>query len=217
MKMADTEDPRRGQTAGRRARKLPPQDSAISLAPGEKLTLDAVNTEEWKHQTRVLREARGNILSWCFAVEFALDRLISEIFFPNLETPGSPDYQNEDKQVLRDLFDELFLKGNRSNFASKIQLLKSLRTRLARLEEITNEDLISRLDSLRDVRNRFAHYPISFFPAQGESRQTFVAKLVCRDKDITLDQIFLQTVENNLRSVAEELQKAVTALRSLGT
>lgn len=59
MKMADTEDPRRGQTAGRRARKLPPQDSAISLAPGEKLTLDAVNTEEWKHQTRVLREARG--------------------------------------------------------------------------------------------------------------------------------------------------------------
>lgn len=192
---------------------MPPQDSLITLKPGQSLTLDASSDEEWKRKTRIFREIRGNILSSCFSVEFGLDRLISEIFFPGVDTPGAPAYQDEEKQGLRDLFDELFLKGNRSNFASKIHLLKSLRTKSARLDGLVDAGLIRRLDDLRDLRNRFAHYPVSFFPEQADGGQVLVARLVCRDKDLCLDNLFFDKFDSDLHSVEEDIQKVLTGLR----
>jgi len=195
-----------------RARKLPPWDSAITLKPGQQVVLDTTSGPDYDSKIRVFREIRGNILASFLSVEFALDRLISEVFYPGLETPGTRVFQDEQAQELRDLFDDLFLKGNRLNFASKIQLLKSLRTRSVRVGGLIDSDLIRGLDQLRDFRNRFAHYPISFFPEGGENGQVLVPKLVCRDKDLTLDKAFFEKVDGEFRYVQEGLQEALTAL-----
>ncbi len=152
-------------------------------------------------------------MAQCFSVEFELDRMLSEIFFPGTDTPGSHAFQDSRARELREVFDDLFLKGNRLNFASKIQVLKSLRKRLARLDGATEAELIGRLEKLRNLRNRFAHYPVSFFPEQIEGRQTLVAKLVCRDKDIALDQAFFDEADADFRFVQERLQEALAALR----
>jgi hypothetical protein len=196
-----------------RSRRLPPWDSAITLEPGQQVTLDTSSGPEFDSKIRVFREIRGNILASCFSVEFALDRLISEVFYPGVETPGTRVFQDTQARELRDLFDDLFLKGNRSNFASKIQLLRSLRARSLRINGLIDSDLIRGLDQLRDLRNRFAHYPISFFPERGENGQVLVPKLVCRDKDLPLDKAFFEKADGDFRFVQEGLQEALTALR----
>jgi hypothetical protein len=194
-------------------RKLPPRDSVITLAPGQGVTLNAKSDLEWKQKTRNLREIRGYILAECFSVEFQLDRLICEIFFPGLETVGATIHDDPQIRQRRDLFDEFFLKRARLNFAAKIELIKSLSSKKTDLARFIDANLIRKLGHLRDIRNKFAHYPISFFPETTEGQQTLVPKLVCRDDDLRLDEAFFSDLNKEFAAVAVALRSALSQLQ----
>lgn len=120
-------------------------------------------------------------------------------------------------RLRRDLFDELLLKGHRANFASKIGLLRSMCDKHPWLGQIASPEFLRRLDELRDLRNRFAHYPVSFFPEQTDGGQSLLAKLVCRDKDLVLDDAFLKDFDRRFGTLDLELQQAHDAVSKRAT
>lgn len=186
---------------------LPPRDSWITLAPGEAMTLDGPLQSKWQELTRRGREIRGNVLAHSFAVEFSLDNVIARVLFP--------EHRSSDPslRVRADLFDELILKGRGQNFASKTGLLRKLRVRVPKLAETIAEDVLTQLDVVRDVRNRFAHYPITFKPITADDGQLDLSMwLVCRDQEIELTPEFLATTGDTISAVQAALEAANTAL-----
>lgn len=64
--------------------KLPPRDSVIKFDPGAQLAFDARLQELWIQRGRELRKIRGDMLASSFQVEYVLDEIIAEFFFPGL-------------------------------------------------------------------------------------------------------------------------------------
>lgn len=179
---------------------LPPLDSQVRLAPGGSFTLDAETEKEWDSKATALRATRGAILSFSFEIEHSIDVVSSRFFF------SAEDKKSEELKLL---FDELFLKSQSANFARKIQIFKALSNQPV-LSSLVPPDLSRHLDQVRDLRNRFAHYPITFDPAPGESKEKLIAVLVCRDKEITLDDAFLKECHELFASVQGDLQKVLS-------
>jgi hypothetical protein len=179
---------------------LPLGDSWVRLDPGKTFALDAESGNEWKAKTTALRTTRGSVLTFAFEVEHSIDIVISRFFFPD-EDPKSEE--------LKPLFDELFLKAPSANFARKIQVFKDL-SKQPSLSSLVPPDLLKNFEQIKDLRNRFAHYPIFFDPSDGESTGRLVAKLVCRDKEITLDDAFFKKCGELFSPVEGDLQKILT-------
>jgi len=179
---------------------VPPRDSSIRLAPGEEFTLDSDGSHEWRAKTSSLRTARGTILALAFEVEHSIDVVINRFFFP------ADDKTSED---LKTLFVGLFLKSPSASFARKIQVFKAL-SQQPILSNLVRPDLLRNLERLRDIRNRFAHYPITFAPSSGQNKEKLVAILVCRDKEITLDEVFFKDNEKLFTSVQGELERVLS-------
>ena len=200
---------------------LPPRDSWISgIAPGEALHTDADLLQKLNEQTRKYRELRGNILAACFGVEYSLDLAIGELFFPGLDMPsqnanhsGVTIHENAKALNLKELFDEFFLKTASLSFKFKIDLLRRLAGRVRVLQALIPPDLLNHLDEVREVRNRFAHYPVIFERRGSVPNQDLLAKLVCRDKTLILDQAFSNATSELFRSVTIELEEVLLKLR----
>jgi hypothetical protein len=182
---------------------LPPSDSWITLAPGEQMTIDPTLQAKWHELTRRGREIRGNVLAHCFGVEFTLDSVISRTFFA--------EYKSSDPQasVRGDCFDECVLKGRNLNFAAKIDLLRKLRPRISELANALAEEILSTLNEVRDIRNRFAHYPITFRPAKGPTGELNLSMwLECRDRSIELTDGYLASAGQAIIATQSALESA---------
>ena len=179
---------------------LPPHDSWIRLAPGTSFQLDAESGNEWTTKATAFRTTRGTILTFAFEVEHALDVVINRFFFPN---------KDKKSEELKLLFDGLFLKSPSSNLARKIRVFKDL-SKHPDLSTLVPPDLLKNLEKMKDLRNRFAHYPVSFDPHSGESKERLIARLVCRDKEITLDEPFLKECGELFVSIDQDLQKVLS-------
>ena len=124
-------------TVSKKRTQLPPRDSWIELSPGESVLIDDEFQKKWRKETRDFREVRGNFLAGCFEIEYKLDLLLSEVHFPGLENPDAKPTDNvpltiESGKVLKNLFDELILKGGSSliSFGFKIDLFKKLSSQI---------------------------------------------------------------------------------------
>ena len=199
---------------------LPPRDSWIRLAPGKAIRIDESLSKIWNEKRREWREVRGNILAACFEVEYLLDQVLRVVFFPRLdEAPSEKDTRghhmeaNEDAQALERLFDELFLKSALISFRRKIDLLRDLSSRIPALQRLMPKDIVYKLDKIRDVRNRFAHYPVTFTPVGDPPIQELCASLVCGDKELTLDKNFFDEYNPLFSSILAEMEEMLKRLK----
>lgn len=199
-------------------KKISPRDSWLQLAPGASVHLDERLAQIWNKKTHEFREVRGNILSACFEIEYTLDQILAEVFFPGLdkapkenEQPSEP--ASEDALALKNLFDELFLKGNFVNFRTKIDLLRKLSSQIPTIKNLVPQDLVSRIDKVRDIRNRFAHYPVTFVPIGDIPNQDLAVHLDCRDETILLDQAFFSEYTDLFNSVGKDMSEIFKNLK----
>jgi hypothetical protein len=182
---------------------LPSRDSWIQLSPGASVHMDARLAEEWGMRKRQCREIRGNVLATCFEIEYILDQIIAETLIPT----------STDNTAGRDLLDELFLKGPATNFRAKIDVLRKLRGRVAHLQPLVPEDIFTRLTSVRELRNDFAHYPVTFEPTGAAPNQTLLPLLVSRRGQLVLDDAFLTQNGQLFGSTLSDLEAVLRALR----
>lgn len=198
---------------------VPPRDSWITgFAPDEALHIDADLLQQWNEHTRKHRELRGNILAACFGFEYSLDLALAEVFFPSLDMPSQSSKDSgiaihENAKELKGLFDEFFLKSGSLPFKFKIDLLRKLARRINLLQALIPPDLLNNLDAVRDLRNRFAHYPVTFERRGSAPNHDLHAKLVCRDKTLILDQAFSDATSELFSSVGRELAEVLPKLR----
>jgi len=82
------------------------------------------------------------------------------------------------------------------------------------LQALIPPDLLKNLDEVRDLRNRFAHYPLTFEPRGSVPNQELHAQLVCRDKTLVLDQAFSDATSALFHLVTKELEEMLPRLRS---
>ena len=181
-------------------KRLPPHDSWIALAPGEQLVIDAALQEKWQSKTVAMRTLRGHVLALCFEVEFSLDNVIAYTLFPKAEAPPS------DRR--REVFDELLLKGPSLRLQSKIELLRKMRARVDGLERVVSPELIKSLDEIRIIRNRFAHYPISFKQVPLLSGAIDIsATLECKDASVEITETYLRRFDELIEAAHQGLQE----------
>ncbi|MDP1589951.1 MAG: hypothetical protein Q8M07_19520 [Prosthecobacter sp.] len=166
--------------------------------------MDARLAEEWDKRTRECREIRGNVLATCFEIEYLLDQIIAEAIIPTATN-------NADGQSL---LDELFLKGPATNFRTKIEILRKLRSNVALLEPLIPEDTIANLTAIRELRNDFAHYPVTFEPTGDAPNQTLIPLLVSRRGRFVLDNVFLEKQGKIFASTHSTLEDTVRVLKS---
>jgi hypothetical protein len=176
---------------------LPPFDSQIRLGPGKNVSIDSELEKEWRGKADALRRIRGEILAFGFEVEHSIDTIISRFFFPGNDTKSEASKQS---------FDELFLKSPAANFARKIQIFKTL-WRDSSLAQQVPVDLLKELERVKDLRNRFAHYPITFDPTTELPYGRLIPRLVCRDKEITLDDPSLREFQELFAFVRSSLNE----------
>jgi hypothetical protein len=161
-------------------RKIPPHDSWISLAPGVGVTLNEQAMEEWHRKTAHLRTIRGTVLANAFEIEFSLDLVISGIFFPKSKATSVKDATLKiSGEESKTAFEEIYLRNTQASFSRKIETLRKMRRLLPELCPLVPEGLVANLDGVRDYRNRFAHYPVTFEPA-APGADTLTAKTCMR-------------------------------------
>jgi hypothetical protein len=204
----------------RKRNQLPPQDSAIMLGPGEAVHIDAEVQQSLDKLRRNFREVRGNVLAGCFEIEYQLDVVLCEVLFPGSDNPNLKGTDNvpmtvESAKTLRGLFDELILKGgglSMISFAFKIDLFNRLSVKIPAVHTCAPKGIGKQLDAVRKIRNRFAHYPITFKPVGNPPNQTFAPLLVCGDRMIELDTAFFVKYQKLFGSVIIGLQEILKAL-----
>jgi len=189
---------------------ISPKDGWISLKPGAEVQLDDRLVKDWHSQTRKLRETRGNILAYTIEIELCLDQILNLLFFPKRES------NEESSDEIKKLFDVFILKEK--PFSSKIQLFKNLCSEhplLNSAKDFNFKEILSDLDKIRDIRNRFAHNTVTFFPQGDIANQTLAAKLTCYDKDIDLDESYFKLSQVVFQKTMEFLDKLIKYLESI--
>jgi len=194
---------------------LPPKDSCVRLGPGAEVTLNVDVQNKWRDKTLRLRQVRGSILAAVFEIEYSLDRALREIFFPGCgkqsftdSTPASSTKLGVDIRQRCTLFDEVFLKSRSANLDRKINILNEIAREIKSFPAILPEGLIKTLREINQIRNKFAHYPISFDPVYVSGQQELQARLICKNEEIVLDDAYLSRVFSLL-------QEAITRLDQL--
>ena len=182
---------------------LPAFDSGITLEPGGQLFLDERLELEMQALSRRFREIRGVALAECFDIEYNLDRVICEHFFPEPQQELKEGEKPRATSPLRIEFDLLFLK-KQSTFNTKIELLAKIRPQDH--PEPPPADLIKRLRQVKEVRNNFAHYPVTFYPVGEPPNQILEPYLVTHAHNIKLDDQFILATGSLYQSVKQDLE-----------
>lgn len=176
------------------------------MEAGQSVLLDIQATKsESDRIARYGREVRGTLLSSAYEIEWILDQILLSVFFPGQE--NAPTEQ-------RTVFDDRLLKRGPLNLAYKIKLLSELRKVLPKLAELIPKGLVEDLQTIRNHRNDFAHYPVALYPDGPEPIVKLKAVLVGSENDTELNDesvnriydLFSRTttfLDNVLRSLNE--------------
>jgi len=138
--------------------------------------------EEWLANVQNFRRVRGNFLAACFDLEYTIDSIIAEAFFP---TPRSESGEN-----LKRLFDEMFLKTPTRSFGRKATLFEKLLKEVPTLQSLVPKESIQGLKEIVQMRNGFAHFPIVFKPIRTNNEQTIAPFLALKYPPLPLDESF---------------------------
>lgn len=194
-----------------RVRGMPPKDCWITLAGEGKLT-PAIQ-REWLAMAKEYRKVRGNFLVAGFEIEYTLDLILSEFLFPGTEKPASEGQtevnQINSSEILKDLFDQMFLKGGENLFGRKIAILRNISREVPFLEKLVKKTLIENLQKIMGVRNIFAHYPITFI----QRNEKLMPLLIHGEKPIDLDREFFNKYKNLFAIVTSDLENILKYLR----
>lgn len=199
---------------------LPPKDSWIRLGAGEAVTLTADVQKEWKTKTSGLRELRGWVLAAVFEVEYSLDRLLLEVFFPGHDKPSSDQSNTNPSQLGIDfkqrsaLFDDLLLKSRPLSLDRKIGILKEAANKVQSLSVMLPKDFIPCLQKLSQIRSKFAHYPVSFVPVNESGKQVLQGRLNWKNEEIILDEAYLLALGNQLSEAQAGIEQVIRSLTS---
>lgn len=183
-------------------RTIPPRDSWIQLAPGASVQIDERLGQQWSKLTVQCREIRGNVLAKCFEIEYLIDLVIAETLIP-------ASTNNQDGQQM---FKDLLLKGPTISFRTKIELLRKLCHQVNRLKPLLPKNIFADLNSIRELRNDFAHYPVAFEPTGDPPDQTLLPLLVSRRGRFVLDDAFLKQYSQVFASTHTMLGNTFKAL-----
>jgi hypothetical protein len=189
---------------------LPFYDSGLELEFGNFGKLSKKLQREWVEQIKNKRIIRSGFIVEGYQIERLLTEILAKAFYPNLND-DCPDARLAFNQ-LRDAFEDLILQDLR--FYNKIRLLDSLRKRLPIIAKNTQPGLGGRLDRIREIRNRFAHYPIRFDVKGNPPQRIWFAKLVCKDKEIDLTSKYIFDTSASFTNVSSELTTLLVALRN---
>jgi hypothetical protein len=195
-------------------------DSWISFAPDKGIALNVVLQEKWIQKTRDFRNMRGDILTSSFEIENLLDEIISEVFFPGLNSaPGDNADAAEvtayvSKSVLKSVFSRLFLKTSANTFGRKVGLFKDISNEVKALGDLLTDQLKGDLKNIVTVRNAFAHYPITFEIAGDEENPDFAAVILIAGEIIELTQPVCEGHKSLITSVIAMLRDVFENLKA---
>ena len=130
---------------------FPPWDSSITLEPGKSINMTEDVASDYELQRKGLREIRGNVIARTIEIEFALDKLITDLF-----------YQGIKDEKLKNAFHLIIPEQSRLALSKKIEFLE----RFANLFEYKLEliDINKDLKGVSEARNDFVHCIITFHP-----------------------------------------------------
>jgi hypothetical protein len=141
-------------------RSRPLTDSALNVPP--QFWRDGGHSQQqWLEAIEKYRIIRGNVIADAYDVENKLGRLLIEIFYPTI--PWQPSHDPDIYEMhyrLRNAFGPTFIQTAR--FADKIRILRFAATKLMEVRKACPKGLVTDLDQVRVLRNRFAHDPIEF-------------------------------------------------------
>ena len=123
---------------------FPPWDSSITLEPGKSINMTEDVAMDYELQRKGLREIRGNVIARTIEIEFALDKLLTELF-----------YQGIEGEKLKNNFHLIILEQSRITLSKKIDFLE----RYAKISGATLEfdNTIKNIKKVSETRNDFAH------------------------------------------------------------
>lgn len=176
--------------------------------------MDSRLWQEFHEKTSKYREIRGTILALAFEIEYSLDSLLTVILAPQeIETnPKTKSVSGLSSEEKRSAFNHLFLKSGPIRFARKVKVLRRLTSEYPSIGKLVPEALLGRLREVIDARNRFAHYPITFVPKGSPPKQTLEPVLVCKDKEIDVDEEYLNNLSSLLSITSAELRVSLENL-----
>jgi hypothetical protein len=201
--------------------RLPPRDSVIKFNPGEGLAFDARLQDLWIQRGRELRKIRGDMLASSFQVEYVLDEIIAEFFFPGLSVIPKDGTGEDDLNkfasatVLKELFSRYFLKTANSQLGRKLDLFNNLTNESQIVGSLVTPDLKSDLRRAVEIRNAFAHYP-AYFEIDGEPpNQDLKAILIIKGDRVELTKGLCEEYKSQIISTAEKLAKVFNQLQAM--
>lgn len=199
---------------------MSPMDSWISVAPGKDIALNAVLQKKWIQKARDFRKMRGDILTASFEIEILLDEIISEVFFPGLNTaPGDNVDAAElaayvNNSVLKSVFSRLFLKASSITFGRKVDLFNKTSNEVKALGNLRTAQLNDDLSEIINIRNAFAHSPITFEIAGDEANPDFAAVILKKPNIIELTQPVCEGYKTLIASAIAMLRDVFENLRA---
>jgi hypothetical protein len=199
---------------------LSPMDSWISFAPGAGVALNKRIQEMWIETARDLRKFRGDILAACFEVENVLDEIVGEVFFPGLfrapgDSTGTGDpvaYSNS--AVLKNAFGRIFLRASGGTLGRKVRLFKDISKEIRQMGDLLTDQLETDLDKVLNLRNAFAHFPITFEVRGGQAGPEFAALILIGGEIVELAQPACQRYKALVSSTAGLLRSALVKLQA---
>jgi hypothetical protein len=201
--------------------KLPPRDSWIKFNPGQGLSLDARLQELWIQKGRELRKIRGDILASSFQLEYVLDEIIAEFFFPGLSVTPNNEIGEDglskfaSATLLKELFGRFFLKTANSPLGRKLDLLNNLSNESQIFGKLVPSDLKHDLRQAAEIRNAFAHYPAYFEAVGGPSTQDLKAILMMKGEKVELTKELCDEYKSKIVSTAEKLAEVSKQLQAM--
>jgi hypothetical protein len=152
--------------------------------------------------SRLGREVRGSVLASGFEVEYIIDQLFVQALLPDVSHPKD----------VREVFDDSILKRGPLRFAQKVRVLWALRAKIPALASVLSDDAIAKIEKVRNLRNDFAHYPVSLVPEGEEPIRKLKPVLCGAEADTTLDEAGIAAIYSLLRGLTDELNESLRTL-----
>ncbi len=196
---------------------LPPRDCAIKCEPGQGVQINARLQSRWIDSAREYRRLRGEVLVAAFQLEYALDSIIRDLFFPGLGKVPKEDPERAtfaSNIVLENAFTGQFLRGANSTLGRKLEIFKALAKDVQVLGKLVSESLKADLKQAVENRNRFAHAPVVFRMIGMAPEQELEALLLYKGQEFSITPATCLDARQQILSTSEELTKISQALKA---
>jgi hypothetical protein len=173
------------------------------MKAGEVLVFDveAMNSQQ-QLKSRLGREVRGFVLASGFEVEYIIDQLLVQALLPEASS----------SKESREAFDDSILKRGPLRFAQKVRVLRAFRAKMPALASVLSDDAIAKIERVRNLRNDFAHYPVSLLPEGEEPIKKLKPVLCGAEADTPLDEAGIAAIYSLLGGLVAELNESLRTL-----